>query len=93
MIIKKREITPIDGRASFYGKAIVVTYEDGTKVLESYGTPVVKRKPDGTLARVCKSWVDQDGNEKVWSSTTGRHIKAFCGISKKEYMRMEVEEV
>ena len=36
---------------------------------------------DGSLHRL---W---DG----WSSTTGRHIFAFCGYRKKEWDKMEVE--
>ena len=67
-----RELHPVDGRKSFYGKALVLEYADGTQVLKSYDTKVLKRKPDGTLVRM---W---DG----WSATTGRHIKTFCGLNK-----------
>ena len=70
--MKEFELHPVDGRKSFYGKAAVLVYGDGTEVLRSYSTNVLKRKPDGTLVRM---W---DG----WSATTGRHIKAFCGLNK-----------
>ena len=70
--MKEYELIPVDGRKSFYGKAAVLVYANGTEVLKSYGTKVVKRNPDGTLVRM---W---DG----WSATTGRHIKAFCGLNK-----------
>ena len=76
------EIAPVDGRKSFYGKAVVTVYEDGTEVLRSYETDVIKRTADGKLVRL---WDD-------WSATTGRHIRAFCGIGKKEWDQMEVGE-
>ena len=75
------ELTPTDGRKSFYSKAIVVIDNDGTETLYSYNTPVIRRWTEGKLERL---W---DG----WSATTGRHVKAFCGISKKEWDKMEVK--
>lgn len=78
---KTYELTPVDGRKSFYGKCYVVQYPS-KEVLFSYNTRILTRKNDGTLIR---HW---DG----WSMTTGRHIKAFCGIEKKEFESMEVAE-
>ena len=72
-LLCERELHPVDGRKSFYGKAWVKEYDDGTQVLRSYETDVMKRNPDGTLVRL---WWD-------WSATTGRHIFAFCGLNKK----------
>ena len=74
--MKIYELKPQDGHKSFYGKADVLVYEDGTEMLRSYGTIVAIREPDGTILR---SW---DG----WSATTGRHIAAFCGLNKKQYL-------
>lgn len=72
------ELIPTDGRKSFYGKAVVVVEDNGTETLYSYGTPIVKRLVSGELM---KMW---DG----WTATTGRHIKAFCGLSKTEYRNL-----
>lgn len=74
-------LIPTDGRKSFYGKAIVTVHSSGTETLESYGTPVLRKDSDGSLHRLWEGW----------SLTTGRHIKAFCGITKKEWDKMEVE--
>lgn len=72
------ELQPIGSQKSFYGKAYVVRENDGTERLFSYDTEIIVRYPDGRLQRI---W---DG----WSATTGRHIKAFCGINKKEYDKL-----
>lgn len=67
---------------SFYGKAKVVIEDDGTEVLYSYDTAIIKRLPDGTLVRL------YDG----YTVTTGKHIKAFCGLDKKAFTKMPVEK-
>lgn len=76
--MKEYELKPTDGRKSFYGKAVVVVEDNGTETLYSYGTPIVKRLVSGELV---KMW---DG----WTATTGRHIKAFCGLNKDAYMSL-----
>lgn len=73
------ELSTIDGRKSFYGKAKVRIDDDGTETLFSYDTPIIERRPDGTLIRL---WDD-------WSVTTGRHIKAFCGLNKKQFEALD----
>ena len=79
-----KELTPrFDSRQSFYNKAHVVTHEDGTKVLWSYNTPVVRINPDGevTLLR------DRVGYQVLsWSTspTTLRHVKEFLKQEGKE---------
>lgn len=80
MIKNIYELTPIDGRKSFYGKAKVTVDTDMAETLYSYDTPIVKRFSDGALIRL---W---DG----WSATTGRHIKAFCGLNKKQYQELSL---
>lgn len=79
-VIRTYELMPTDGHKSFYKKAVVRIYDDGTEVLHSYGTDVITRKADGALVR---HW---DG----WSATTGRHVAAFCGINKKAWDKMPV---
>lgn len=76
--MKKYELIPTDGRKSFYGKAVVEVANDGTETLYSYNTPIIKRLVDGSLVKLWSGW----------SVTTGRHIKAFCGLSKAEYMSL-----
>lgn len=76
--MKRYELTPTDGRKSFYSKAIVEIADDGTETLYSYDTPIIKRTNAGELVKL---W---DG----WSATTGRHIAAFCGLNKAEYMSL-----
>lgn len=76
--MRKYELTPTDGRKSFYGKTVVIVADNGTETLYSYGTPIIKRLVSGELVKL---WND-------WTATTGRHIKAFCGLSKAEYMSL-----
>ena len=73
--IKTYDLIPQDGRKSFYGKARVIISEDGTETLYSYNTPIVSRDPSGVLTRIWGGW----------SATTGRHVKAFCGLNKAGY--------
>lgn len=79
--MKMYELTPVDGRKSFYGKAAVMIEDNGTETLYSYNTPIIKRTAAGTFVKL---W---DG----WSATTGRHIKAFCGMSKAEFTALPME--
>lgn len=74
------ELTPTNGRKSFYGKALVEVC-GGYETLYSYGTPICTRRPDGTIKRV---WDD-------WTYTTGCHIKAFCGLNKKQFEALDYE--
>ena len=64
-----------DGHKDFYGKSVVRQFSDGSEVLMSYLTPVVRKGADGKLTRL---WDD-------WSATTGRHVKSYCGLDKKGY--------
>lgn len=72
------DLVPNDSRKSFYGKAKVKTYTDETRVLQSYNTDVAKIDANGNVIRL---W---DG----WTATIGRHIKAFCGLNKKEFLNL-----
>lgn len=72
------DLCPNDSHKSFYRKAKVKIYIDNTKVLRSYNTDVAKIDANGNVMRL---W----GN---WTATTGRHIKAFCGLNKKEFLNL-----
>lgn len=76
--MRKYELIPTDGRKSFYGKAVVQIEENGTETLLSYGTPITKRLVSGELVKL---W---DG----WTATTSRHIRAFCGLNKADFMSL-----
>ena len=72
------EEMPTDGRKIFYNKAVVKIDDNENKTLYSYGTPIIKKTVAGELTKL---WAG-------WSSTTGRHIKAFCGLKKSEFMEL-----
>lgn len=76
------ELQPCNGQKSFYGKAIILRDNDGNETLLSYGTEIVKRYTNGYLQRL---W---DG----WSATTGKHIKAFCGLNKKAFDKLSYSD-
>ena len=84
------DLVPVDGRKSFYGKARVFRFNDGTAFLKSYDTNVARRDPDGSLHRLVGSMNGWRGAEAV-TATTMRHIRAFCGITRDEWLKMPVE--
>ena len=71
------------GQKSFYGKAKVFEHADGSAVLVSYGTKIMRRNPDGTYTRLWDSY----------STTTGKHIKAFSGMNKKEFEELPLGQI
>lgn len=65
-IVRVTELSPMnDSRKSFYGKAKVLTYDDGSHELQSYDT-IVSREKDGKVSHLGK-----------YSQTTSRHQKEF----------------
>jgi hypothetical protein len=72
------ELTPTDGRKSFYGKARVEVDNQCNQTLYSYNTKILTITASGEYM---KHWND-------WSATTGRHIKAFCGLNKKGFLKL-----
>ena len=74
------ELSPKDNRKSFYGKCYVIE-ENGVSTLFSYNTKIMSKDDNGY-----HRYYDD------WTATTGRHIKAFCGMNKKEFMNLEVEK-
>lgn len=73
------KLTPNDSRKSFYGKAKVVIDEQG-ETLFSYDTAILRRDSNGNLTRL---WFEG------WTATTGRHIAAFCGLNKREFLSLK----
>ena len=73
--------TPEQNQKSFYNKATVTIDNKGTAFLYSYNTLILSKDIDGNYIRY------RDG----WSQTTGKHIKAFSGLNKKEYENIKME--
>lgn len=72
------ELSPKNGRKSFYGKALVEVLSDGTKRLWSYNTCVFSIDADGEMHRHCKTREGFDEwNEDDITPTTMTHIKSF----------------
>lgn len=80
--MKRYELTPTNGRKSFYGKAIVVVDEAGDETLYSYDTKIITRTKNGDFIR----WYDG------YTPTTGTHIKSFCGLDKANFTKLEVSK-
>ena len=79
--MNKYELCTNGTQKSFYGKALVYVGADGSETLYSYGTPIIRKLRNGALVRLWGSW----------SATTGRHIKAFCGLNKAGFMALDYE--
>lgn len=77
------ELRPVQSQhqKSFYGKALVLE-RNGERILFSYGTPVAAIYGTG---RVHRLW-------SKWSRTTGQHVYAFCGVGKREWDLLPVEQ-
>lgn len=61
------------------GAPVVVIDDDGTEHLISYNTEILRKDAQGNLKRVWTSW----------SQTTGKHVKAYCGLDKKGYEALD----
>lgn len=77
--MKMYELIPTNGRKSFYGKAKVLI-ENSSETLYSYDTPIIRRDADGTLTPLYFG--------EKYGTTTASHVKSFCGLSKKDYMKL-----
>lgn len=80
-IVNKYEVCPVGTQKSFYGKAKVLELENGMKILKSYDTLILIR--DGN--KFMRLWDD-------WSATTGKHIRSFCGMCKKDFRQLPYDE-
>lgn len=72
---------PEQNQKSFYNKATVTIDNKGTAFLYSYNTLILSKDIDGNYLRF---W---DG----WSQTTGKHIRAFSGLNKKQFLNIKME--
>ena len=77
------ELFPTDGHKSFYKKATVKFCHNGAVLLYSYDTPIIKITPQGEMLRLWDNW----------SYTTGRHVKAFSGLHKAQYLALPLEKI
>ena len=75
------ELIPTNGHKSFYGKAKVKVFEDGSEILQSFDTDIIERTPNGRLYLLC--------DESKLSMTTCSHIKSFCGLNKKMTLELQ----
>ena len=67
------ELTPNDGRTSFYGKATIYMDDKGNEYLKSYDTFVAKRTKDGETYLL----IDPVEDDWAFTATTARHIRSF----------------
>lgn len=81
LMIYELKPTPEQNQKSFYDKAYVKQNIDGSESLYSYNTLIMTRDINGNCTR---QW---DG----WSLTTGKHIKAFYGLNKKQFLNLKME--
>ena len=92
--MSRYELSPHNGRKSFYGKAIVEVCDDGTKKLYSYDTLVLSIDKEKQLHR---HW-----DPVKPTTTTMSHIKSFVAeelgedvgesFNASRYMSLELEE-
>ena len=78
--VRVEELQPRNGQKSFYKKAYVIKTAKG-EYLKSYNTIILFKDNNGALTRYWSGW----------SNTTGKHIKAFCGCNKKEFLLIPFE--
>lgn len=89
------ELAPLpEQQKSFYGKAHIEK-QDSAEFLISYETCVMKRDDNGVFYRMWESvepdeygTYEPDEDAKL-SATTLKHIKAFSGMNKREYLALE----
>lgn len=92
------DLLPNNSQKSFYGKA-KVRFNPNYHVLFSYDTPICVVVTETkqlysiwtggyTFNKNYGLWgtIPESGD---WSRTTGKHIKAFCGLNKAEYLRCD----
>jgi len=61
------------------GAPVVIIDDNETEHLISYNTEILQKDKNGTTKRV---WTG-------WSQTTGKHIKAYCGLNKAGYEALD----
>lgn len=58
--MKRYDLQPVDGRKSFYGKAVIDHYDNGFRVLWSYNTPIMGMDEYGIMTRFWDGWSATD---------------------------------
>lgn len=79
------ELSPVpeQHQKSFYGKAfIIVNDKTMTTTLFSYDTKIMTKYQDRHYER----------HYDNWTQTTGKHIKAFSGLNKAEFLKLDYKE-
>ena len=61
------------------GSPKIIIDDDGTEHLYSYDTEILRKDKTGKIWRV---WTG-------WSQTTGKHIRAYCGLNKSGYEALD----
>lgn len=61
------------------GAPVVIIDDNETEHLISYNTEILQKDKNGAIKRV---WTG-------WSQTTGKHIKAYCGLNKAGYEALD----
>lgn len=79
------DLKPNNGCSSFWGKAKILTLNNGDEILLSYNTPILlKNSKTNTYARLC--------GEKALTKTTMLHVNSFSELNKKEVLKLPVYE-
>lgn len=76
--MRKYELLNERGEHIRCGNPFVEVNDDGTETLFSYLTPICERDKNGNIRKIWGGW----------SQTTGKHIKAFCGLNKAQFMKL-----
>ena len=76
--MKKYGLLNEKGQAMRCGTPFVEIDDNGTETLYSYYTPICERDSAGNIRRIWNGW----------TQTTGKHIKAFCGLNKAQFMEL-----
>ena len=82
------DLKPQNNQKSFYGKAKIEQNENG-ETLYFYGVKIMTRDTSGKLTRF---WDGKIAGSGKWSATTGKHIRAFCGLNKADFLKIAMAQ-
>lgn len=77
--MRRYELTPNGTQKVSMEKPLLKLTTPGMKRFTAITPPIIKRLVNGSLVRLWGGW----------SNTTGKHIKAFCGLNKAGFMGLE----
>lgn len=75
--MKTIELTPTNGRKSFYGKACILGMGN-QRILFSYESAI--------MTECGGQYIRHYAEDGKCTNTTLTHIKSFCGMNKKEFL-------